>query len=54
MGYLHHNKLEDEKDAEKFRKVIQDMNESGNQDGLGEMIKGKKIQLSKKKKYYIL
>ena len=31
------------------------MNESGNQDGLGDMIKGKKIQLSKKKKilYFI-
>ena len=50
MGYLNQNKLENEKDAEKFNKVIQDMNKSGNQDMLGEMIKGKNIQLSKKKK----
>ena len=49
MGYLNQNKLENEKDAEKFNKVIQDMNKSGNQDMLGEMIKGKNIQLSKKK-----
>ena len=49
MGYLHHNKLENEKDADKFKKVIQDMNESGNQDKLEKMIKGQKIQLSKEK-----
>ena len=45
VGYLKNNKFDDAK-SDEFRKIIKNMNESGNQDQLAKKIEGDKIQLS--------